>query len=352
MQGSRLTDLPVPSSDTRDIWDIYLSPTWLPALLAADELGVLVSIADAPGSTEELSSALGLNSRVLGSVLALLASLGYLVPHAGRYHITESARQHLLPSSPFYWGGVWASMRTDIPLYRRMREVLTTPDPDDAIPHGSGSGERNIDGWASGTMAPEAAASMTKYMHSHSAAAAVGVAQSDLFSASRRLLDVGGCSGVFSIALADRHPDLSCTIMDLPAVCELTPRYVQERGLQGRIATHPADMFRHPWPQGYDAVFFSNIFHDWRPVTCLALARSAFRVLPSGGTINLHEMLLNDDGSGPRTAAAFSVLMALGTQGQQFTFAQLASLLTEAGFVDIRCHSTSPVYSLVRGRKP
>lgn len=345
-----MTHLPVPGSDTRDVWEIYLSPTWMPALLAADELGVLASIADEPGSVAEVSARLGLNGRALGSVLALLASLGYLVPRQGRFHVTDAARHHLLPSSPFHWGGVWAQMRQGSPLYTQLRTALITPDPLEAIPQGNG--DRSVDGWASGTLSPEAAASLTKYMHSHSAAAAVAVAHTDLFASTRRLLDVGGCSGVFSIVLAERHPRLSCTIMDLPAVCELTPDYVEERGLADRIDTYAADMFRDPWPQGYDAVFLSNIFHDWRPATCLALARSAFSVLPAGGTINVHEMLLDDDGAGPRTAAAFSVLMAASTQGQQFTFGQLESLLTDAGFVDIDCRSTSPLHSLVRGRKP
>jgi hypothetical protein len=347
-----VTDLPVPGSDTRDVWEIYLSPTWMPTLLVADELGVLESIADAPAGADELSARLGLNGRALGSVLALLASLGYLVPRRGRYHVTDATRHHLLPSSPFYWGGVWVPMRQHNPLYSQLLRALTTPDPAEAMPQSGGPDKRSVDGWASGRLSPEAAASMIKYMHSHSAAAAVAVAQSDLFGSTRRLLDVGGCSGVFSIALAERYPGLSCTIMDLPAVCELTPDYVKERGLEDRIDCCAADMFRDPWPQGYDAVFLSNVFHDWRPATCLALARRAFDVLPAGGTINLHEMLLTDDGAGPRTAAAFSVLMAASTQGQQFTFAQLESLLADAGFADIDCYSTSPLHSVVRGRKP
>lgn len=348
--GVPVTDVAVPGTDPAGVWEMYLSPTWMPALLVADELGILSSIAAAPGTPEELSARLGLNGRALRSVLALLASLGYLVPRAGRYHATNATRDHLLPSSPFYWGGVWAQLRHGTPLYDRLREVLTTPDPVGDLPEGDG--DRNVDGWASGHLSPDEAASMTAYMHSHSAAAAVGVAQSDLFASTRRLLDVGGCSGVFSIALADRHPDLRCTIMDLPTVCELTPDYVKKRGLEDRIDTYPADMFRDPWPPGYDAVFLSNIFHDWRPATCLALARHAFEVLPSGGTINLHEMLLSDDGAGPRTAAAFSVLMAAGTQGQQFTFGQLQTLLTDAGFIDVDCRPTSSLHSVVRGRKP
>jgi acetylserotonin N-methyltransferase len=324
----------------------------MPALLVADELGVLESIAGVPGRPDELAARLGLNGRALASVLALLASLGYVVPRAGRYHVTDATRQHLLPSSPFYWGGVWAAMRQHSPLYDQLLRALTTLDPVESIPQPSHNGKRGVDGWASGSLSPEAAASMMKYMHSHSAAAAVAVAQSDLFGSARRLLDVGGCSGVFSIALAERHPDLQCTIMDLPTVCELTPHYVKERGLEDRIDCHAADMFRDPWPHGYDAVFLSNIFHDWRPATCLALARHAFDVLPAGGTINVHEMLLHDDGAGPRTAAAFSVLMAASTQGQQFTFGQLESLLTEAGFVEIECRATSPLHAIVRGHKP
>jgi len=345
-----VTDFVMPSADARDVWEIYLSPTWLPALLAADELGVLASIAAAPGSADELASRLDLNKRPLRSVLALLASLGFLAPRAGRYHLTDAARHHLLPSSPLYWGGVWASARQHNTWYTRLRRALTTPDPAEEIPEIGGEG--NIGSWASGDIAPDEAASMVRYMHSHSAAAALGVAQSDLFADTRRLLDVGGCSGVFAIALAERHPGLTATIMDLPAVCELTRGYIREHRLAGRVDTHAADMFRDPWPEGYDAVFLSNIFHDWRPATCLALARRALRVLPPGGTINLHEILLTDDGSGPRTAAAFSVLMATGTQGQQFSFGELEALLTDAGFTGIDCHATSPVHSLVRGRKP
>jgi acetylserotonin N-methyltransferase len=337
-------------SDARDVWEIYLSPTWLPTLLAADELGILSSIADEPGSAQQVSARLGLNPRALSAVLALLASLGYLVTRRDRYHVTDSTRHHLLPSSPLYWGGVWASMRTGNAMYRRLRKVLTTPDPAQEIPDGQGS--HSIDGWASGQLTPEAATEIAKYMHGHSASAAIGLAHGNLFASTRRLLDVGGCSGVFSIALAERHPGLTATVMDLPPVCELTLGYVKERGLEDRIDTLTADMFRDPWPDGYDAVFLSNMFHDWRPKTCLGLARRAFAALPSGGTINLHEMLLDDDASGPRTAAAFSVLMAMTTQGQQFTFAQLESLLTESGFTGIECHETSPVHSVIRGHKP
>ena len=49
---------------------------------------------------------------------------------------------------------------------------------------------------------------------------------------------------------------------------------------------------------GYDALFFSNVWHDWNVRTCQWLAARAFAALPSGGRIMLHEMLLDEDGAG------------------------------------------------------
>jgi acetylserotonin N-methyltransferase len=110
-------------------------------------------------------------------------------------------------------------------------------------------------------------------------------------------------------------------------------------------------MFRAAWPQGYDAHFFSNIFHDWSFETCLDLARSSHAALPPGGRILLHEMLLDDSGAAPLPAVIFSLLMAMGTKGQQFTFPQLRELLEQAGFRKVSCQMSYGYYSLVSAEK-
>jgi acetylserotonin N-methyltransferase len=110
-------------------------------------------------------------------------------------------------------------------------------------------------------------------------------------------------------------------------------------------------MFREPWPRGYDAMLFSNVFHDWGPETNQKLAAMAFQTLPAGGRIYLHEMLLDDTGDGPLTTAAFSTLMLANTRGRQFTFQQLKTLLEGVGFVDVEVVPTYSYYSVVRGTK-
>jgi cyclopropane fatty-acyl-phospholipid synthase-like methyltransferase len=160
---------------------------------------------------------------------------------------------------------------------------------------------------------------------------------------------VGGGSGCFAITLAQRNPKLHCTVMDLPAMCEVAQGYIAAAGMAGRVGVHPANMFRDSWPRGHDALLFSNIFHDWGPETNEKLAAAAYAVLPPGGSILAHEMLLDDTGDSPRTTAAFSTLMLANTRGRQFTFLQLKSLFEGAGFVDVSVTPTYSYYSVVRG---
>ena len=188
-------------------------------------------------------------------------------------------------------------------------------------------------------------------MHAHSVPAAVGVAGHYDFGGITRVLDVGGGSGCFMVAAAQAHPHLHCTVMELPAMCEAASVYIHAGGVADRVDTCAVDMFRQPWPRGYDALFFSNIWHDWNVRTCQWLAARAFEALPSGGRILLHEMLLDDE-AGLVTAASFSLLMLLATQGQQFTAGELTAILRGAGFARIDVTATHAYYSVVTGHKP
>ena len=145
---------------------------------------------------------------------------------------------------------------------------------------------------------------------------------------------------------------MHCSIMDLPAMCQVAQDYIDAAGAGQGVDTVAVDMFRQDWPRGHDAVFFSNVFHDWEPDTCLELAGKALAILPAGGRIYLHEMLLDDDGAGPLAAATFSLVMLLGTRGQQYTFARLRELLRNAGFTDVRVDATFAYHSVVSAVKP
>jgi hypothetical protein len=340
--------LELPTTDDRPIWDLWLASFWLPAVTAAMESDVFESLAQTPATQPALASRLGLSERGTEIVLPLLVALNLLVCREGRYQLTDVARLYLLRDSPYYWGGLLSRMGTATPQYKPVKEALKHGEPT------STTGRRNdrpADSWASGKVEIDQARMIAAFMHSHSVPAALGMARNVDFRGIKRLLDVGGGSGCFCIALVERHADLNCTIMELPAMCEVAKEYVAAVGLSERIDTCAVDMFRQEWPRGYDAMFFSNILHDWNFKTCAQLLAHAHAALPQGGRILIHEALLDDSGVGPLPVTTFSLVMLLGTQGRQFTFAELKELLSEAGFDRIDVTPSYGYYSVVAGTR-
>jgi acetylserotonin N-methyltransferase len=344
----------LPTSDDRQIWDLWLTGVYQGTIVAADDAGIFGSLAERPATIDELAQRLDFDTRATGIVVRLLAALRLLVLRQGSYQLADAARTYLVKSSPFYWGHMMrvavSEWHRDTALAKLKQKGSAEAAGPEGTPQPSGSG-RPVDGWAAGEIQLGQAEQIAASMQSHSLPAAIAAASNYDYTGIARMLDVGGGSGCFMTAMAQAHPKLKATVMELDTMCAVATKYVAAAGVETRVDTKVVDMFREPWPKGYDAVFFSNIWHDWNFRTCAWLAARAYEALPRGGRIMLHEALLDDDGGGPPTTAAFSMLMLLATQGQQFTFAELKALLENAGFKDIEAQQTSSYYSITTGYK-
>ncbi len=143
------------------------------------------------------------------------------------------------------------------------------------------------------------------------------------------------------------------TLLDLKEMCTEAAKFVEAAGLTGRVTTAPVNMFEQDWPEGHDAHFFANVFHDWSEDTCRLLAQKSFDALPSGGRILLSEILTDDNRDGPWAATSFSLMMLIGTLGKQYTLPEFREILESAGFIDVRAQRTGGgYYSLVSAQKP
>ena len=152
-------------------------------------------------------------------------------------------------------------------------------------------------------------------------------------------------------------PDLPICQTDLPLdwyQAEFKPyaENIDRFELADRMQAIELDMLAEPFPDGFDAVMFSNVLHDWEPFRCVELLRKAFDAVPAGGRVYVHESLLDEDGGGPATTASLSLRMLLGTRGSQFPFAGLADLLAQAGFRDQSVTHTWAYCSVVMATKP
>jgi ubiquinone/menaquinone biosynthesis C-methylase UbiE len=123
----------------------------------------------------------------------------------------------------------------------------------------------------------------------------------------RRLLDVGGGSGAFSITLCRRFPELNATIVDFPSVHAAAAAFIREAGMSERIRFTPGDALITDWPAGQDVVLLSYLLSAVSALGVDQLLARAFAALTPGGRIVLHDFMVDDDGSGPVTAALWLV---------------------------------------------
>lgn len=332
----------LPAADDTVVWDAWLGLYQTPAITVALELELFETLQE-PATTQALAAKTGFSERGLTALLGMLKCLRLLDRRDGEWQLNHASRAYMLKSSPFQWGPFFSYTAASLPLHALLLANVK----------GVGTGEgRPVEGWEAGAIDESLARRLTDFMHCHSIAPAVGLAKTCDFSGVKRLLDVGGGSGCYAFSIALENPQMRATVMDLPTICDVAGDYIARAGVADRVDTRVVDMFREDWPAGYDCHFFANVFHDWSFETCAQLARSSFAALEPGGRICLQEMLLDDSGDGPIQPVAFSLLMCLGTKGQQFTFPELKGILEQAGFTDITAERSYGYYSLVTGRKP
>jgi 3-hydroxy-5-methyl-1-naphthoate 3-O-methyltransferase len=340
-----MTALP-PTSDDGAFWDLWLTPYYLPCVTAADEVGTFAALSGESLETDVLAVQLGVDARALSVHLGLLAALGMVERRDGKWRSTALARTWMHPEGEGYYGPLLHGFRENAPLHKQMIETLRTGNKGSAH-------VTYVEEWERGELPLDMAHHIAAFMHSHSVASSKAVAKLADFGSAQSVLDVGGGSGTFSIEIARVWPHLRATIFEIDTMCAAAQVYIDKTGSEDQVKAQPGDMFRQDWPHGHDAHFLSNIFHDWSEKTNCLLAAKSFAALPSGGRIMLHEVLMNDDGTGPLVAAAFSMLMLLGTRGRQFILSELRDFLESAGFVDVQAQRTGGgYYSLITARKP
>ncbi len=166
----------------------------------------------------------------------------------------------------------------------------------------------------------------------------------------RRMLDLGGGSGAYSIAFAKAAPELHCEIVDLPEVVEIAQQHIVNAGLSDRISVRPGDMLTVELPaQGYDLVLLSSICHMFSPEENRALIARARAALAPKGRLAIADFIVDPDKASPRSAALFALNMLVATRGgATYSEPEYGAWLNAAGFGEVtRIRIPGPINLIV-----
>lgn len=337
-----------PSTDPTILFEIAEGMHAIEALTASiGWLRLFEWVHENPATECQICEALAIAARPAHVLLTLLLSFGLLTRNGkGVYSLTVLAREHLLSSSPWSLVPCFEALK-DRPPCIEMLNVLRTGKPF-GVPEQDSNGPR----WAEAMSEEAFAEYFLNAIDSRNAYLANAMAKQLNLDGFRRLLDIGGGSGIYSCALVSENAALEATVLEKPPVDQIARRAVERRGLSDRVTVKVGDMLDSALPGGYGIHLYSNVIHDWPEAAIAQFLRSSFEALPPCGLLVIHDALLDESGAGPRAVAEYSVLLMAFTAGRCYSVSELRSIVEACGFMGVTHRPTVAHRSIITASKP
>ncbi len=165
----------------------------------------------------------------------------------------------------------------------------------------------------------------------------------------KRMLDLGGGSGAYSIAFARAVSGLCSDLLDLAEVVPIAQKHIREAGLESRISTRAGDMLNAPLGENYDLILVMAICHMFSPEENRALFQRVRKALAPGGRFVISDFILEPDKTAPSHATLFALNMLVGTRaGATYSEAEYTTWFRDAGYTQVRrVHLPGPAGLLI-----
>ena len=331
---------PIARRRTAELFDLCAGFVYSQVLAACVELKILQSVRYAPRTASELADSLSVQTEKLDMLLSAAAALRLLRKASTNNGQTAYGLGDLgaaLLGNP----GVMAMVAHHRHLYADLKNPDTMLN-EQSVTSGELAGFwPYAEGDRPNELPVESVASYTELMGASQALVCHQVLDAYPMDSHHRLLDVGGGNGAFIKQVAERKPDLSLGVFDLPPVTTMARTNLAQAGLADQVQLYPGDFFADPLPEGADLISLIRIAHDHDDHKVLMLFRAIYQALPIGGTLLLAEPMAGTQGGQRISDAYFNMyLLAMGS-GQPRQFAQLSQMLAKVGFQRIRERRTA-----------
>lgn len=324
--------LRAPQFDPTPIFELFRGSYGTELLVAAvTHFRLFDLLAGGPLEPAALQQTLGLADRPLVVLITALRAMQLLTLDVrGNFDLTPTAREHLVSGSQHYIGD-YLSLAAESPGVREMIARLTTNLPAGHDASDGGVGFVYRDDLPSAMEAEASARHFTLALAGRARNVAPVFAQRAPLEDARLLLDVGGGTGLYSIACLQRFPNLQAIVWDRPEVLKIATEMAAQYGVRGRLELVAGDMFVDLVPAGADTILLSNVLHDWDVAECQTLVKRCAETLPVGGRLLIHDVFLNDALDGPLPIALYSASLFSFTPGRAYSAAECRAWLTAAG---------------------
>lgn len=277
-------------------------------------------------TSEEIAAGMETDPRNTELFLNALAGMDLLQKKNGRYGHTDQSTAFLVSTSPTYLGDYLLHVNAFHEQFSMNIEDLVRKGPPSST--GSSLGDESI--WA------ESARLAAAYQYSGEAQhIARIVSRLPEFKGMTKMLDLGGGSGFYTMAIVAAHPSIQGVVFEQPAVADVAEQFIREYGFKDRVSVIAGDYTKDNLKGPYDLVFASatlNFFKDRFD----ALFSKVYDALAPAGVFITHQDGIKDERTKPINH--ISGFLVPEMMGADFAIGQgeIAEAMLRSGFQSVR----------------
>jgi SAM-dependent methyltransferase len=295
------------------------------ALRAAVELDVFTAIAEGNATAAAIAQRCQAAERGVRTLCDFLTIHGFLTKDGTDYGLAPDTAIFLNRKSPAYIGGAMEFLLN--PQVREGFARLTEAVRRGGTARGEGSTVVENPEWVTFARA------MMPLMRMPAQLTAAALRQG---GEAHKVLDIAAGHGMYGISVAKDNPSAQVYAADWKNVLEVAKANAQAMGVADRYHLIPGSAFETDFGSDYDVVLIPNFLHHFDVPTCTSFLKKVRGALKPGGRAAILEFVPNDDRVTPPTAAAFSMVMLANTpSGDAYTFTEIESMATDAGFARV-----------------
>jgi SAM-dependent methyltransferase len=308
-----------------DVYALLHATAASAALGAAINTGLLWMLADKPMNGDEVTQTLNIPGKRGHYWLQYLESFGVLETTPEGYVPSPVARSAILNTySQESWGHLVIDEQEKDACVRGLPQLIREPgslwaaqemaDPKNYVDRMRASLER--------------AREFTRMLFEVHQGLAIQVAERLDLTGVERMMDLGGNSGVISMALLRKYPSLTSTVVDIGNVCVAGREIAKEKGFSDRITYHSAEFVYEDFPSGFDLVLQCDV-----AIYGVELIQKIHRSLKSGGRLIYVDHFSPAVNLAPTTRVEWTFLDSLHEPNFGFpTLDEVLLRLTHVGF--------------------
>jgi O-methyltransferase domain/Dimerisation domain len=290
-------------------------------LFVANDIGLFEALASGPASMEELANRTGLPMRTAAIITSATVCLG-LVRYDGIYYRNTD------PASAFLAGKPGHDLRPVLrfwdqisyPLWERLAAAVRT-----------GCSQAQF-----GQFDSRQQQIFSAGVEAFSKTSAAALAANYEFSRHHKVLDIGGGTGSFLIAVLQRYADLKGTLFDLPGPCAVARDKLGSLPEGSRIDIVEGDILKDAPPPGHDALIVANIAHEFSALHNVELLRKMRAGVEPGARLLFVDLWTNPSHTEPEPAALMSgEFFVISGEGQAYSEHEAEAWLTQTGWKKI-----------------